>query len=182
MANKEIIFSLEPDQVESFLDTLDKIKPCLYTSDQIRPLINDNVYITGDTLTLTFNLDNEVAEQWLLMLSLTSSFKYYIRERGKTMRGTLFALSVILGGSLAFATSARADVYITPSGTYLVNTAGGTTTVVQTAKGPEPSTDINPLYFAPQTQGTSQVITPNGGYLIQRDGATTTVIQTSRGK
>jgi len=98
------------------------------------------------------------------------------------MRATLFILSVILGGCLAFAASVRADVVITPSGMYTVTTSGNTTFVQQVGTtsgytGPSiaPAIPVTP-------NATTQAFTPSGSYLIINNGSTTSVIQTGRTK
>jgi uncharacterized ion transporter superfamily protein YfcC len=79
---------------------------------------------------------------------------------------------------------AQAETYVTPSGSYQVNSYGSTTYITQTSKSSGSTTGIIPtvpVSVNPVT-GTGQVHTPQGSYLIQRSGSTTTVIQTSKGR
>lgn len=81
----------------------------------------------------------------------------------------------------AFLTSvASAQTVITPSGTYVVSTAGSTTHVTQTAQVPGSTTGWSPAMTAPAT-GSNTYITPSGTYMTSRVGSTTYVIQTSKG-
>jgi len=78
------------------------------------------------------------------------------------------------------ATTAQAQVIITPSGNYTYSSAGSTTYVT----GPSHSTVpiAVPVTVNPVT-GIGQVHTPQGSYMIQRSSSgSTTVIQTSKGK
>lgn len=78
---------------------------------------------------------------------------------------------------------AQAETYVTPSGSYQVNSSNSTTYVTQTSKGTGKSGVIPavPVKVNPST-GIGQVHTPQGSYLVQRSGSTTTVIQTSKGR
>lgn len=81
----------------------------------------------------------------------------------------------------AFLTSvASAQTVITPSGTYVVSTAGSTTHVTQTAQVPGSSGSFTPVMTAPAA-GSNTYITPTGTYMTSRVGSTVHVIQTSKG-
>ena len=88
--------------------------------------------------------------------------------------------TLILALAIA-ATTAQAEVIITPSGNYTYSSAGSTTYVTGPSHGTVPI--AVPVTVNPAT-GIGQVHTPQGSYLVQRSstGSTTTVIQTSRGK
>ena len=93
------------------------------------------------------------------------------------MKSTLLILSMILGGAIAFATSAKAETQnvITPSGSYMVIQQGSTTQVIQTGKGNGPTI----LPAVPVTAGSSgwgTVITPQGSFMTNG----TTIIQTGK--
>jgi hypothetical protein len=82
---------------------------------------------------------------------------------------------------LFFTTSvASAQTVITPSGTYVVSTAGSTTHVTQTATVPGAGSSYASVITAPTT-GSNTYITPTGTYMTSRVGSTTYVIQTAKG-
>ena len=78
------------------------------------------------------------------------------------------------------ASVASAQTVITPSGTYVVSTAGSTTHVTQTAQVPGSTSGWSPAMTAP-VAGSNTYITPSGTYMTSRVGSTVHVIQTSKG-
>lgn len=76
------------------------------------------------------------------------------------------------------ATTAQAQLLITPSGSSVVTQSGSTTYVT----GANPRGIAVPVTVNPAT-GIGQVHTPQGSYLVQRSSSgMTTVIQTSKSK
>ena len=86
------------------------------------------------------------------------------------MRKIMFVMALL-------ATAAQAETVITPTGMYVVSTAGSTTYVTPVGRS---SASSSPVVMTAPSSGTSTYVTPTGTYQVSRSGSTTHVIQTSR--
>ena len=88
------------------------------------------------------------------------------------MRNIVFVMAM-------FAAGVHAETVFTPTGMYVVSTAGSTTYVTPVGRSSN-STSSVPVAITAPNSGVSTYVTPSGTYQVSRSGSTTHVIQTSR--